>query len=102
VTQKIKKITRVAPLLIPNVRPPTPKKNTRNRPLNRPEEIPRERAMPPNTPPSHLSFAFLVIFFFREENSILITLVKKSKKNENMYTYVGRPIDPRCLARLPF
>jgi hypothetical protein len=70
----------VAPLLIPKVSPPTPKKNTRNRPLNRPEEIPRERAMPPNTPPSHLSVALLVIIKGRKIQ-IFITIVKKQKKN---------------------
>ena len=52
--------------------------------------------MPPNTPPSHLSFAFLVIFFFREENPILITLVKKAKKMKTcILMLVGLGIDPR-------
>ena len=71
----------MAPLLMPKVRPPTPKKNTRNKPLRRPEEIPIERAIPPNTPPSHLSFAFRVIVLkFKQE---MICKVKIYKKNRN-------------------
>lgn len=54
----------VAPLLIPKVNPPTPKKNTKNRPLNKPEEMPRDLAMPPITPPSHLSEECLFIRVF--------------------------------------
>ena len=54
----------VAPLLIPKVKPPTPKKNTKNRPLNKPEEMPRDLAMPPITPPIHLSEECLFIRVF--------------------------------------
>jgi hypothetical protein len=74
----------VASLLIPKVSPPTPKKNTRNKPLRRPEEIPSARAIPPNTPPSHLSVAFLVIVKVREIQ-IFVSLVKKTKKNESVW-----------------
>lgn len=51
----------VAPLLIPKVSPPIPKKNTRNKPLNKPEEMLKDRAIPPITPPIHLSEECLFI-----------------------------------------
>jgi hypothetical protein len=88
----------VAPLLIPKVSPPTPKKNTRNKPLRRPEEIPSARAIPPSTPPSHLSVAFLVIDK-GGEIQFLITLAKKAKKMElfgiHILMLVGLEIKPR-------
>ena len=60
-------MTIIAPLLIPRVNPPTPKKNTKNRPLNKPEEMPRDLAMPPITPPIHLSEECLFIRVFESK-----------------------------------
>lgn len=61
-------ISITAPILIPKVKPPIPKNKTIKIARKKPEEIPMERAIPPNTPPNHLSFAFLFIVSSFEVN----------------------------------
>lgn len=46
-------------MLMPKVKPPIPKNKTIKIARKKPEETPIDRAIPPITPPNHLSFAFL-------------------------------------------
>ncbi len=76
----------VAPLLIPKVKPPTPKKNTKNRPLSKPEEMPRDLAMPPITPPIHLSeeCLFIRVFYLSWVNGLLLKCTRESLVIKNL------------------
>lgn len=64
VIQKIRYIKTTAPKLIPNVKPPIPSDKTINIARKTPDEIPIDLAIPPSTPPNHLSFTFLFIIIY--------------------------------------